>query len=119
MVGALGLSIAFYRISVKNHRLSESNALLVREQNHRVKNNLQLVSSLLNLQLNRLTDDATKNVLEETQLRIEVMSVLQRTLYTGFGMRLIQLQADQLYATYQFEKNNGSLFQIKFKVQPT
>ncbi|HAK77432.1 MAG TPA: hypothetical protein DCM71_11095, partial [Runella sp.] len=39
LVGALAASIAFYRISVKNHRLSESNALLVREQNHRVKNN--------------------------------------------------------------------------------
>lgn len=221
LVGALGLSVAFYRISVKNHRLSESNALLVREQNHRVKNNLQLVSSLINLQLNRLTDDATKNVLEETQLRIEVMSVLQRTLYTrqtlgevnvhdflheivkvglqtfdyehvqiqttispslhlpidhamriglivnelltnackyafpghpspqwmlnceqsnchwalqiadngpgfapekpinkrlSFGMRLIQLQAEQLYASYSFEKSNGSLFRLSFKV---
>lgn len=221
LVGALGVSVAFYRISVKNQRLSESNALLVHEQNHRVKNNLQLVSSLLNLQLNRLSDDATKNILEETQLRIEVMSTLQRTLYSGqtlgevqmhdflnevikiglqtfgyqhvqtqtqiegslhlpidhamriglivnelltnackyafpdhpnpqwtlscqqanrlwtlqvadngpgftppqpitrkssFGMRLIQLQAEQLYANYSFEINKGSLFQMTFKV---
>ncbi|HAK77433.1 MAG TPA: hypothetical protein DCM71_11100, partial [Runella sp.] len=35
---------------------------------------------------------------------------------SSFGMRLIQLQADQLYAAYTFEINNGSHFQMKFKV---
>ena len=34
----------------------------------------------------------------------------------SFGMRLIQLQAEQLYASYSFEKSNGSLFRLSFKV---
>jgi two-component sensor histidine kinase len=76
-------SIALYRISLKNQRLSKQNATLVQEQNHRVKNNLQLVSSLLNLQSSRLDDERARNAVEDSQRRIEVMSLLQRKLYDG------------------------------------
>ncbi|QHV95642.1 sensor histidine kinase [Spirosoma endbachense] len=81
LLGTAGASIAFYRISQKNQRLSEQNAALVQEQNHRVKNNLQLISSLLSLQWNRLDDDNARNAIEDSQRRIEVMSLLQRKLY--------------------------------------
>lgn len=80
---ALGASGAFYWFYRQNRRISRRNAALVREQNHRVKNNLQVVSSLLNLQANRLTDDATKEVVEDIQSRIETMAILHRKLYDG------------------------------------
>jgi len=83
LVGAAGTSVVFYRLNRKNQRISRQNAELVKEQNHRVKNNLQAVSSLLNLQSDRLTDRAAKRAVEETQLRVETMSLLHRRLYDG------------------------------------
>lgn len=74
-------SVTFYKLSRKNRRLSFHNAALVQEQNHRVKNNLQLISSLLSLQSNRLADESARNAVEDSQRRIEVMSLLQRKLY--------------------------------------
>lgn len=83
LFGTVGASTIFYRISKKNHRLSRQNEILVQEQNHRVKNNLQLISSLLNLQSNQLADERAKKAVEDSQHRIEVMGLLQRKLYDG------------------------------------
>lgn len=77
----LGASVVFYQLYRKNQRIGQRNAQLVKEQNHRVKNNLQVVSSLLNLQMNRVNDESVKKVLEESQLRIETMAILHRRLY--------------------------------------
>lgn len=79
----MGASVVFFRLSRKNKRISQRNAELVKEQNHRVKNNLQVLSSLLSLQSNRLTDQAAKTAVEESQLRVETMAILQRRLYDG------------------------------------
>lgn len=77
-VGGVGV---YYRLFRQKARLSRQNAELVQEQNHRVKNNLQVVSGLLQLQANRLSDEAAIRAVEDTQSRIEVMAVLQRKLY--------------------------------------
>lgn len=77
----LGASVVFYQLYRKNQRIGQRNAQLVKEQNHRVKNNLQVVSSLLNLQMNRVNDESVKKILEESQLRIETMAILHRRLY--------------------------------------
>ncbi|WP_158552454.1 sensor histidine kinase [Spirosoma telluris] len=82
-------SVTFYRLSRKNRRLSFHNAALVQEQNHRVKNNLQLISSLLSLQSNRLADESARNAVEDSQRRIEVMSLLQRKLYDGDNLTTV------------------------------
>lgn len=87
---AVGASVAFYRLYRQNQRISRYNAQLVREQNHRVKNNLQVVSSLLSLQSNRLADEAAKQAVEESQSRIETMAILHRRLY----------DSDQLVGVY-------------------
>lgn len=81
LAGAVWATVAFYRLYRKNQRISRQNAELVHEQNHRVKNNLQLVSSLLSLQSNRLVDEVAKHAVEDAQMRIEVMVLLQRKLY--------------------------------------
>lgn len=77
----MGAIAVYYRLYRQKQRLSRHNAELVDEQNHRVKNNLQVVSGLLQLQINRLADPATIAAVKDTQSRIEVMAVLQRRLY--------------------------------------
>lgn len=91
LVVALGMSVVFFRLYRKNQRIRRQNEALVKEQNHRVKNNLQLVSSLLNMQAKRLPDDATRRVVEESRLRIESMAILHRRLYDGDPMALLRL----------------------------
>ena len=91
LIGAAVAIVVVYRLYRKNQQISQQNATLVREQNHRVKNNLQVVSSLLTLQSNRLTDEIAKSAVEDTQLRIEVMTILQRKLYDGDQLASVNL----------------------------
>ncbi|WP_345028836.1 sensor histidine kinase [Ravibacter arvi] len=78
---AVGVSILFFRLSRKNHRMSEKNGQLVKEQNHRLKNNLQMISSLLNLQARALSDTDARKAVQESRLRVQSMAIIQRALY--------------------------------------
>ncbi len=60
--------------------LSEKETLL-REIHHRVKNNLQIISSLLNLQSQHITDENTLNSIQEGQSRVQAMSLIHQNLY--------------------------------------
>ena len=60
--------------------LAEQTALL-KEVHHRVKNNLQVVNSLLNLQIGRLNHPAALDALRDTQARIRSMALLHETLH--------------------------------------
>lgn len=75
----------------KNKRLSQRNELLLREQNHRVKNNLQMISSLLSLQSQKLISSEVKNALEESQSRINSVGLLHRMLYQGENLGCIEV----------------------------
>ncbi|OIN57351.1 histidine kinase dimerization/phosphoacceptor domain -containing protein [Arsenicibacter rosenii] len=87
----IGMSVVFFRLYRKNQRISQRNADLVKEQNHRVKNNLQVVSSLLSLQSNRLTDTNAQRAVEESQLRVHTMAILHRRLYDSDGLVTVNL----------------------------
>jgi tetratricopeptide (TPR) repeat protein len=54
---------------------------LMKELHHRVKNNLQIVSSLLSLQSLRIDDEQARKALTEGQHRIEAMSLIHQKLY--------------------------------------
>ncbi|CAG5011133.1 hypothetical protein DYBT9275_04888 [Dyadobacter sp. CECT 9275] len=83
-LSAIGFGGVFYWLYRKYRRTSNQNQLLVAEQNHRVKNNLQQITSLLSLQSNRMQDDsAGKQVLEESLLRIHAVSLVHQRLYDG------------------------------------
>ena len=55
--------------------------MLLREVHHRVKNNLQLVSSLLSLQQNSTSDPAGQAALEDSQNRVQSMALVHELLY--------------------------------------
>lgn len=56
-------------------------SVLVKEIHHRVKNNLQLISSIINMQIRDATSDEAKRVLRRTQDRVLSMATIHRDLY--------------------------------------
>jgi two-component sensor histidine kinase/response regulator of citrate/malate metabolism len=75
-----------------NKTLIEKEALL-KEVHHRVKNNLQVISSLLNLESNRSQQIATTTVLQDMQSRIRTMALLHESLYRSSTFSSLDLGA--------------------------
>lgn len=72
--------ISYMDITKLNNTLKEKE-LLVREIHHRVKNNLQIISSLLNLQSRYVPDELSLQVLRESENRVRSISMVHEGLY--------------------------------------
>ena len=70
--------------------LKEKEALL-KEVHHRVKNNLQIISSLLNLQASTIEDEAALTCLRESQNRVRLMAMIHEKLYQSDDLGKIDL----------------------------
>jgi len=66
---------------------------LIQEVHHRVKNNLQLISSMVSMQLNSLKSAQSKKILLETYNRIASMALVHEILYTRDNVSYISLKA--------------------------
>jgi two-component sensor histidine kinase len=77
-------------ITVRDRELTDAIAekdALMREIHHRVKNNLQIISSLLSMQQRALTDAPAKAALGDTRQRISALALIYRTLYQSDDIR--------------------------------
>jgi len=89
--------------------------LLLREIHHRVKNNLQLVSSLLTLQGRSINDETALQAINEGKSRVRSMALIHQDLYnkenlTGIGVKdYIEKLTQELFSTYRIDKDKISL----------
>jgi two-component sensor histidine kinase len=65
---------------------------LMREIHHRVKNNLQVISSLLNMQQRALSDPAARAAMSDTRQRITALALIYRALYQGPDLKRVDLR---------------------------
>jgi len=78
------LGITYFKVKAKNQLIKKTAAqkdILLKEIHHRVKNNLQLISSLLNLQARYIKDEKAKQVSMEGKTRVRAMSLIHQSLY--------------------------------------
>ena len=92
--------------------------VLLKEIHHRVKNNLQIISSLLNLQSNRITDASTLQVLGDSQARIRSMALIHEKLYQSQSLAKIDFgEYVQSLATDLFRSYHRNITGIQLNVQ--
>ncbi|MDN5212925.1 histidine kinase dimerization/phosphoacceptor domain -containing protein [Fulvivirgaceae bacterium BMA12] len=98
-----GFLLLFILVLYRNYKNNkEKNALLekqnkekeflLKEIHHRVKNNLEIVSGLLALQSAQLKDDNAINVMQESQNRVQSMSMIHQKLYQGTNLSTIEMK---------------------------
>jgi two-component sensor histidine kinase len=69
-----------------------SKEILLKEIHHRVKNNLQVVSSLLNIQEPRISDKGSREVFVECQTQIQTMAMVHEVLYRSSDLEGVEMQ---------------------------
>lgn len=98
----------------------EEKELLLKEIHHRVKNNLQIISSLIYLQTNKLNDTKTIETLQEVNSRIRSMSLIHENIYTSNGFdsinfnEYVQKIVHELISIYNINTKN---INIKIEIQ--
>jgi two-component sensor histidine kinase len=111
-------------IATRDHALKESLAEkdgLMREIHHRVKNNLQVISSLLNMQQRALTDPAARAAMSDTRQRITALALIYRALYQGPDLRRVDLREflEDLIATLvTTETMGGGQIETRLSIDP-
>jgi two-component sensor histidine kinase/PAS domain-containing protein len=94
--------------------------VLFREIHHRVKNNMQVMSSLINLQARYITNQEAIEVLKESQSRIRSMALVHEKLYKSKYPAKINIDdylkslALHLFNTYKIDRN---LIHLKFDIE--
>ena len=93
----------------KIKRALKEKELLLREIHHRVKNNMQIVLSLLNLQSKYVETDEAAEILQEAQNRVKAMATIHEKLYQSADLSTID------FAEYIHSLISGIFFSHKIK----
>ncbi|MDZ7817510.1 MAG: histidine kinase dimerization/phosphoacceptor domain -containing protein [Aliarcobacter sp.] len=79
-------------INLELQKSLDEKEILLKEIHHRVKNNMEIISSLLAMQLRRAKDDEVRYILKQSKSRINTMALVHEFLYLGENLAYINLQ---------------------------
>ncbi len=115
-------------VSISRHKEAESRLLvslrekelLLKEVHHRVKNNLQVICSLLNLQARTLRDPEAIRLFQESQSRIRSMALIHEQLYRSEDLARIEFRSyvEQLVSHVKHTLGSSSRVEICPEVEP-
>ena len=125
----LGLAVGAYKAFTNNKKKKEllnaqnkiiekslsEKEILLREIHHRVKNNLQIVSSLLSLQSNYIKDEQALEAVKDSRNRVQSMSLIHQNLYQEENLMGVDVKdyisklADNLFQSYNIRPDNIKL----------
>jgi len=115
----------FFKFSQQNKKIKEQNSViskaltekevLLKEIHHRVKNNLQVISSLLGLQSRKIKDQVALDAINEGRTRVQSMSLIHQNLYKENNLTGIEIKdylgklCKNLFATYNISNDQVRL----------
>lgn len=97
------------------------NDTLLKELHHRVKNNLQSMYSLLNMQKRRNVNESTHQILTSVQNRIQSMALVHQNLYTADNFEFVEVETyihslvNHLKIIYHVDE---TIINIEFDIHP-
>lgn len=110
-----GIIMWQFRRQVKKNQTIKKQAeemeVLNREIHHRVKNNLQVISSLLDIQSQTLKDEEAADVIRESRQRVQSMAFIHQNLYQSNSVQEIEINnyitslANHLFESYNIRKD--------------
>ncbi len=110
----------------KTRQLEESNTdlraknkekeVLIKEIHHRVKNNMQIVISLLNMQANLTESERERAVFEESKDRIRSMALIHERLYLEKDILSISISEYTVELVNELSASYRSLFDVSFEI---
>lgn len=96
----------------------DQKALLIKEIHHRVKNNLQIVMSLLSLQSSRLKDDAAREAIDEAKIRVNALALVHRMIYEVDRDGIVDLKPLLAEVVEQLHRgSSGDQRKLKLRVE--
>ena len=118
VVLVVGFSYLIARLRSQKRQIEDQSRkleVMLRELHHRVKNNLQIVSSLLGLQRYRSEDPETIGVLQESQHRVQAMSLIHQRLYKNDALSTVNIReylvdlCESLLSSYGYDRDRFDL----------
>jgi len=108
-----------YKSKIEIAKRNEEKTVMLKEIHHRVKNNLQVVNSLLRIQARGVDDENVKLMFKLTQSRVVAMARLHEKIYNTKDLKYIdvndhfRLLIRDLIHSYNLDKNIVSKFDIE------
>ncbi len=96
--------------------------LFMKEIHHRVKNNLQVISSLLDLQLLNIEDEHARNAMSESNTRVRSISLIHQQLYQSENINVIEFSKfakELMYQVSSVFSNAGQKIVLKSTMPET
>ncbi|NQU64733.1 MAG: hypothetical protein HQ517_10710, partial [SAR324 cluster bacterium] len=95
------LYLQLFNVSIEHKKAEEQiraslkeKETLLQEIHHRVKNNMNVISSLLALQMNSIDNKIAKEALQDSQNRVKAMSMIHETLYRSDNLATIKFNIE-------------------------
>lgn len=122
VLDAIGAGLNMLGEELENSTVSlKEKEQLLKEVHHRVKNNLQIVSSLLNLQSDNILDKKYLDLITDSRNRINSMALVHEMLYASKDLSKIEINAyiERLCRSiHQSFSKPGSDISFEFSIEP-
>jgi two-component sensor histidine kinase len=120
MIGSLATSQESLRKSLAEQTSLREKDILLREIHHRVKNNMQMLSSLMRLQSRRAGSEESREILRQSEARIRSMGLIHEKLYQSDSLSSIDMHGYLNTLTSELirvgQSNSGGRREIRLAV---